>query len=161
MVSFYLFLAFPSNSYVLEFLQWTENRAMDWLTPFSDSWHLFCPPRGRSKSGDSSPNGTSRNMLLHKKLLLLPRICSTENASEVLRTLEETTWDRSDAILCRALLDCILSLVERLPQPASSQALRLLIRFIESKEATIVENALETLEVSANDLCIHCNNLFC
>lgn len=148
-------------SYVLEFLQWTENREMDWLRPFSDSWHLFCPPRARSssKSGNSLSDDTSQNMLLHKKLLLLPRVCSIENACEVLCTLEETSWDRSDAILCRALLDCILSLVERLPQPSSSQALRLLIRFIESKEGTIVDNALETLEVSSRFLMYQFNYL--
>lgn len=136
-------------SYVLEFLQWTENREMDWLAPFSKSWHLFCPPRlsNSIKSGSSVPDSTAQNPLLHKKLLLLPRVCSADNASEVLHTLEETTWDRSNVLLCRAHLDCIASLVVQLPQPASSQALRLLIRFIESKEAVIVGNAIQALEV--------------
>lgn len=139
---------FHAQGYVLEFLQWTENREMDWLVPFSKSWHLFCPPRlsNNVKSGNITPDLTGHNPLLHKKLLLLPRVCSAENASEVLHTLEETTWDRSDVLLCRAHLDCIVSLIVQLPQPASSQALRLLIRFIESKEAVIVGNALQALE---------------
>lgn len=136
-------------SYVLEFLQWTENREVDWFTPFSKSWDLFCPPRlsNSIKTGSSSPDLNSQNSLLHKKLLLLPRVCSPENASEVLHTLEETTLDRSDVLLCRAHLDCVVSLVVQLPQPASSQALRLLIRFIESREAVIVANALQAVEV--------------
>lgn len=138
-----------AQGYVLEFLQWTENRKMDWLTPFNKSWHLFCPPRSSNslKNGNDFQDFSNQNsLLLHKKLLLLPRVCSSENAVEVLRTLEEATWDRSDAVLCRAHLDCIVSLAIRLPQPASSQALRLLVRFIESRDAVLVENALQALE---------------
>ncbi|XP_026273359.1 AP-4 complex subunit beta-1-like [Frankliniella occidentalis] len=137
-----------AQGYVLEFLQWTENRKTDWLANFSKSWHLFCPEKKGSgfKTRNSPSDVLSNHSLLQNKLLLLPRVCSVENASEVLRTLEEAAWDRSNDILCRAHLDCIISLVERLPQPASSQALRLLIRFIGSRETVIVVNALQALE---------------
>ncbi|KAK3924159.1 AP-4 complex subunit beta-1 [Frankliniella fusca] len=137
-----------AQGYVLEFLQWTENRKTDWLSNFSKSWHLFCPEKKRNefKTRNSPSDSIISNSLLQKKLLLLPRVCSVENASEVLRTLEEAAWDRSNDIFCRAHLDCIISLVERLPQPASSQALRLLIRFIGSRETVIVANALQALE---------------
>lgn len=137
-----------AQGYVLDFLLWTERRKMDWLIPFSNSWSLFCPSRQSSinKGGNYTAALQSHNAQLQKKLLLLPRVCSSNNASEVLGTLEEAAWDRTNSSVYRAHLDCIVSLVEKLPQPASSQALRLLIRFIESRDLVIVQNALGALE---------------
>lgn len=120
---------------------------MDWLAPFKNSWSLFCPTRSSDKTRNSSGGFVCQNTLLHKKLLLLPRVCCADNAMEVLRTLEEASWDRSDPTMCSAHLNCIVNLIERLPQSSSSQALGLLIRFIESRDTVIVKSALQSLEV--------------
>jgi len=98
------------------------------------------PIGSKNKSDDDS-------VIVQKKLLLLPRLCKPEVASEVLKSLQEARFEKDEPQVCRAFTNCIVDLVQTLSPPASSDALQLVVRLLESGNKVVVENVLQSLQV--------------